>query len=222
LGSIGFDLDGTLIDARERQVGVAAEALAQLTGQELDGAGFWRAKRAGATTLAALTQLGYGAEVAEEVAGHWGRRVEDDDWVERDRALPGARRVLTALRAEGWTIIVLTARRRAEGAGRSLRAAAIASLVDHVEVADPRSAVADKGRALARLAPAGFIGDTDSDGRAALAAGIPFAAVSTGQRSRAYLERRGFSPSRSLAVAVRTLVPGSLSAFDRAARISAT
>lgn len=211
-----FDLDGTLIDARGRQVGVASEALAAVTGERLDAARFWRLKRGGATTLAALIRLGHGSELSGEVARRWAERVEDDDWLDRDRALPGAARVLKRLGSDGYRLVVLTARRRGDGAARSLRASGLAPLVDAIEVVDPRAVVTAKAKALARLAPAGFIGDTDTDGDAAARAGIPFAAVATGQRSPTYLAQRGYAPARSLSAAVHALV---VSAFGAPVRI---
>ncbi len=206
--NIAFDLDGTLINARPRQVGVASEALAWATGEALDERRFWRAKRAGATTLAALRRLGFSAATAEPVARRWAERIESDDWLEIDRALPGVRRVLAELRAAGTEITVLTARRRRQGARRSVEVAALAPLVDDLVVVDPRRAAAAKARSLRERGAGAFIGDTDSDGAAARAAGVPFAAVMTGQRSRAYLAGRGYLVGRSLGAALELLGPG--------------
>ncbi len=83
-------------------------------------------------------------------------------------------------------------------------------------VVDPGAAVVAKAAVLERLAPAGFIGDSDSDGEAAARAGIPFVAVATGQRSRSYLAQRGYVAARSLPAAVHTL---GVSAFAPPVRI---
>jgi phosphoglycolate phosphatase-like HAD superfamily hydrolase len=211
---IAFDLDGTLIDARRRQVGVATEALAWATGERLEEARFWRAKRSGASTRQALTELGYHAATAASVAQRWAERIEADDWLDADRALPGVKRTLTALRAAGAVICVATARRRAGGARRSLQAAGLAPLIAELIVVVPAMAVPAKARALRRWGAVAFIGDTETDGLASQSAGVPFAAVTTGQRSPGYLSARGYAPEKSLSAALATLT-GSASLAGR-------
>lgn len=202
---VAFDLDGTLIDARRRQVEVTASLLAAHGAAPLHRARFWRLKRTGATTDSALTRLGYDALVAGAVAAAWPEQMESDAWLAGDRALPGVRRVLARLRAEDRAIAVLTARRRAAGAQRSLEAAELSTLVDELTVVAPAQASSAKARQLRALGAAWFIGDTDSDGAAARGAGVAFAAVSTGQRSPGYLRQRGYAPLVSLHGAVRAL-----------------
>jgi phosphoglycolate phosphatase-like HAD superfamily hydrolase len=202
-GALAFDLDGTLIDARDRQVGVAVEAFQLVTGETLAATPFWRAKRRGATTRVAVVGLGVADDVAGEVAAHWGRRIEDDDWLARDRRLPGVAGVLRGLRGAGWRISILTARRRPEGVAVSLAATGLADLVDEVVAVDPSRAEEDKAAALQAGGFEVFIGDTESDGAAAQRAGVPFVGVSTGQRSPGYLRARGLTVARSLGEAVR-------------------
>jgi phosphoglycolate phosphatase-like HAD superfamily hydrolase len=200
-----FDLDGTLIDARARQVAVAARALAETTGARLDEARFWRLKRAGASTAAAVEALGCAPEIATNVARLWSERIEGDEWLALDRALPGAREVLRRMRGHGAEVVVITARRRADGARRSVSGAELDGLIDHLIVVSPSRAVSEKAAGLRRLRASWFIGDTASDGEAARAAGIRFGAVMTGQRSGGCLRNAGFEPQRSLTAAVRML-----------------
>jgi phosphoglycolate phosphatase-like HAD superfamily hydrolase len=180
----------------------------------LDEARFWRLKRAGATTREALASLGARAAVAERAARRWGERIESDEWLSRDRALPGVARSLESLRRSDRGVAVLTARRRAVGAARSLEAAGLDRLIDELIVVDPADAATAKARELRRLQALVFVGDTESDGEAARRADVPFAAVSTGQRSPGFLSARGYEPHRSLR--------GALSAFRGLARIWVT
>jgi phosphoglycolate phosphatase-like HAD superfamily hydrolase len=204
---VAFDLDGTLIDARHRQVEVTAWLLSEHGAQALDPVRFWRLKRAGAPTSVALQRLGYDAAVVGAVAAAWPGHMESDPWLAQDRALPGVKRVLQRLRADGREIAVLTARRRAAGAPRSLAAAGLTACVDDVWVVEPEQARSAKAQRLRALCPAWFIGDTDSDGAAARTAEVPFRAVSTGQRSPGYLRGHGYEPLRSLHAAVSMLCP---------------
>jgi phosphoglycolate phosphatase-like HAD superfamily hydrolase len=215
---VALDLDGTLIDARDRQVGVAAEALAEVTGHELDERRFWQAKRRGATTREALELLGHPTGSAIAVAQRWSQRIESDEWLRRDRALPGVPRALASLRAAGVATVVLTARRSADGARVSLRSAGLEDLVEQLFVVDPVRAVAGKATALRRCRAAAFVGDTESDGAAADRAGVPFGAVSTGQRSRPYLRAAGYDAAASLRVALERV----MSATGPPARISSS
>lgn len=202
---LAFDLDGTLIDARHRQVEVTAELVGRSGGGVLDRTRFWRLKRSGASTASALLWLGYPAEMVGDVARAWPAQMESDLWLDQDRALPGVARVLGRLRGDGARIAVLTARRRASGAARSLAAAGLSRCVDDVCVVSPQEASPAKARRLREVGAEWFIGDTDSDGTAAATAEVPFVAVSTGQRSPGYLRALGFAPAPSLHAAVSRL-----------------
>jgi phosphoglycolate phosphatase-like HAD superfamily hydrolase len=199
---IALDLDGTLIDARLRQVGVAAEALQSVCGAELDEDAFWALKREGANTADALVRMGFSPPVASSVAERWAARIESEEWLARDLALPGAVHAVASLPGP---VVVLTARRRAEGATLSLRSAGLLDHVDSVVVVNPARAVAEKARALADGGAVAFVGDTTSDGEAARLADVPFTAVDTGQRSAEYLRAAGFAVAGTLGAALRDL-----------------
>lgn len=179
--------------------------LAGLSAPDLDRTRFWRLKRSGATTQAALVRLGYTPDLAQSVARDWPGQMESDEWLAADEALPGAIRALRRLRAAGYRLAVLTARRRPAGAQLSLRATGIADAIDGLHVVSPGEAVRAKAQALLDLSARCFIGDTDSDGAAAQLAAVPFAAVSTGQRSRSYLRAAGYEAAASLHAALAAL-----------------
>ncbi len=212
---LAFDLDGTLLDARPRQVEVARHAVARVAARTLEGDRFWGLKRAGADTEHALVQLGYARPLAAEAAALWRREVEADHWLEHDRALPGAAQVLAQLRARRVTIAVITARSRPAGARTSLRAAGLAGLVDALAVVDPTAAPAGKAAWLVELEARGFVGDSAVDGQAAHAARVPFVAVSTGQRASDYLRALGYEVAPALSDAVKALVEVPVAALGR-------
>jgi phosphoglycolate phosphatase-like HAD superfamily hydrolase len=203
---LALDLDGTLIDARRRQVMVARHAVKELTARVLKDHPFWELKRAGASTEQALVKLGYAQRLAADIAGLWKQEIESDRWLAHDRALPGTVEVLGGLRAQGVAIVVLTARQRFDGAAGSLEYAGLTSLVDELVVVDPESAAASKARSLAERRPRAFIGDTVSDGSAAAAAGVPFVAVATGQCSPGQLYSSGYRVAPTLRHAVSVAI----------------
>lgn len=198
--TVALDLDGTLLDCRPRQVRLAA----QLAGPGFDGDAFWAAKRHGATTAAALESLGVEPGRAAAIAREWAAVIEDDGWLAVDPLLPGACPALAALAAAGRPAMILTARRRAD----AVRAQVVGlGLRVPVEVVDPRDAVARKAAVLRERGAAAFVGDTESDARAAADAGVPFLAVGTGQRHPQWLRERGIAPVHAdLQEAVRALL----------------
>ena len=191
---VAFDLDGTLIDNRERQVAVAAAVLAEHGIQDFVGDRFWELKRGGSNTGKALTALGLDRSLADAVHTEWWKRIEDAEWLRLDRMLPGATRALELARAAGHPAVVVTGRRDESAAGSQVSALGLEPLVDRVFVVDPAQATVAKARILGDLEAVGFVGDSETDADAAAAAGVAFAAVSTGQRDASFLASRGIEP----------------------------
>lgn len=193
---VAVDLDGTLVDAAPRQIAVAQEAARIVGSREIDGEMFWSYKREGATTLEALRRLGVENSAALEIDAHWREQIEAPRWLQLDAPLSGARDAVLAIRADGFAPLVLTARGSAEGALERVAALQIAGLP--CVVVSPTAAVAEKAAALTAHAACGFIGDSETDGEASRRAKIPFVAVNTGQRSRAFLDGLGFEVADGL------------------------
>jgi len=181
---LALDLDGTLLDCGPRQV----EALHAVLGEPYpDPEGFWQAKRRGATTLEALVALGMAEQQASEIAGRWRITVEDDELLLVDTVLPAVETTLAAAREQVDRLVIITARRRGEAALAQCERLGLMTLLDEVIAVDPTSASASKAVVLSDIAADWFIGDTASDARAAATAGVPFAAVTTGQHTREVL-----------------------------------
>lgn len=186
-----LDLDGTLLSCEPRQVALAARLHARFAGAELDAQAFWAAKRAGAPTLEALTATGCNASVAEAVAAEWIRQIEHEEWLAHDTLLPGGIEAAAAIVAHGMQPVVVTARRDPEATLAQLAWLGLSdALATCVVVAPGEHVERRKAAALRRLRALAFVGDTETDAAAAAEAGVPFAAVCCGQRSREYLESR--------------------------------
>ncbi len=185
---VALDLDGTLVDARERQVGLTVAIIGELGLAPIDEGAFWERKRAGARTAEALMSLGVPTDGAAEVQRLWIERVERREWLERDALLDGAVDAVAAMCTDGAEPFVLTARRDAEAVAWQIERLGLGL---DLEVVDPADAAAAKAAVLERRGTAGFIGDAESDAAAADAAGIPFVGVSSGQRSAGFLRAAG-------------------------------
>ena len=205
--ALALDLDGTLLDAERRQCELAAAALRE-TGHAaaFDPTRFWALKREGATTREAFVSLGVEEWVGKRAAAYWALHVEAPGWLALDRPLPGAREALAWLRGHSVLVVVLTARQHPDRVRGEVERLGLRELVDDLLVVAPSAAVREKGAALARLAPRGYVGDSETDGAAARKAGVPFVAVTTGQRSPAFLHARGFATADSVLAARRRLL----------------
>jgi phosphoglycolate phosphatase len=201
---IAIDLDGTILDAEPRQVGVAYAVVLELTGRELDRPAFWRLKRQGRTTRDALNALGFDEEDLERTVRAWSEAVERSEWLALDQPLPGAARVLERLRDEGRDPVILTARRNAEGAREAFERLGLPRPAQLL-VVSPNNAAEEKASALLAVGATCFVGDSESDAQAAAAARVPFAGVSTGQRDASFLESRGVEVFPSLSEALSAL-----------------
>jgi phosphoglycolate phosphatase-like HAD superfamily hydrolase len=188
--AFALDFDGTLVSCRERHVALAAAIVDELGVSGFDPDRFWAAKEAGASTRAALVRLGIAEAHAARVAALWGERIEDPDWLRLDRPLPGARAAVDRVRAAGMSPLLLTARRDPAAVRDEVARAGLAA-AEEVVVVSPFAAAEQKAERLRAAGALGFVGDTESDAQAAAAAGVRFAAVAGGQRSREYLSALG-------------------------------
>lgn len=185
--TIVFDLDGTLLSCRPRQI-AALRAVSGLSGINLSAV--WQAKRDGFTTRNALLKVGVPAKKADEIACHWFRVIETPYFLSYDSLLPGAAEALLVCRARGFRSVVLTARRYLRNLMLQCQTLRVSSMVDEILAVDPRNGVERKAEALQRLSPCALIGDSEVDARAAANVGVPFFAVSSGQRSAEFLRRQ--------------------------------
>lgn len=203
---LALDLDGTLISCEERQTGLLAELLGEV-GLPLEIAGqAWLRKREGASTSAALQSLGLAPPLASSLASRWVEAIEEEAWLLYDRLLPGVLGVLERLHSEGFKLALVTGRRDGDALEDQLRHLDLRRRFDALHRVSPLDALHAKAAVFTALQPRAAIGDTEIDAQAAASASIPFAAVSTGQRSEAFLRRQGISAVYpSLATACRGL-----------------
>ncbi|MGH2914914.1 MAG: HAD family hydrolase [Solirubrobacteraceae bacterium] len=188
---IAFDLDGTLLDARERQVGLAMAISRRCRWTEFDGRRFWSAKRRGATTVQALLRMGAALALAERIGNGWQAQIEHPRWLALDRPLPGVPRVLERVIDSGFAPVLLTARRDSDALQNQLRTLGLHHLLDQVHVVCPDRITTEKAAVLRRPSILAYVGDTEADAAAAAAAHVPFAAAASGQRNRSFLRARG-------------------------------
>ena len=188
---IVFDLDGTLLDCQPRQVALTRWLLEKRGELAFDAETFWLMKRNGASTEQSLAEIYRNPELAQSVAKEWKNLVELPEWLALDQPLPGALVALNQLHASGNFLALLTARTNAQGLRATLKRLEMHSFFCHIEVVDPAEATQKKADKLKAWKPAVFLGDTESDLKAANIAGTRFIALSWGQRSAGWLKSHG-------------------------------
>jgi phosphoglycolate phosphatase-like HAD superfamily hydrolase len=155
---------------------------------------FWQQKRRGRTTVEAFLGLGFSREAAAKAGADWRLRIELAEWLALDRVLPSVVSALSVVRSRGFSPVVITARRDPYALRAQLGQLRLESLIDDILIVSPGAPESEKEDCLRRLNAFAFIGDTQKDARAAARAGVPFAAVETGQREPSFLESLGIRP----------------------------
>lgn len=203
---MALDLDGTLLDCRNRQC-MLARSLASAVGLDLDLDAFWRLKRSGAPTQAAFVRLGVKESAAAKLAFRWVNDIEGEYWLQYDAVFDDVSSALDVARSEGWRIEVLTARQRPDSVLRQLTRLDLSLAVDRINIVSLASVAEQKADVLRAIGASALIGDSESDYRAASLSGVTFLAVATGQRSPSFLHSCGdFPVFDNLQAAIRSAI----------------
>ena len=190
-----FDWDGTLVDCRARQLAVLASILNELAAtRRFDLESIWQCKREGMNTCQALQSLGLSNTEAAIVSERWQQEIEQPRWLEHDAVLPDAYAALEKTVVSGFFVVVMTARAHPLNVQNQIAGSVLSRLIGAVEVVSPDHAVEEKAAGLCQLEAQAFIGDSESDFKAAELAKVSFAGVGCGQRSLSCLTKLGVTP----------------------------
>ncbi|GAA1082730.1 HAD family hydrolase [Tsukamurella spumae] len=203
--TIGFDLDLTLIDSRQRILTAAQRAFTDL-GYTVDDALLLPHMGVPIDEVAREVVPGIDAELfLRRYRHHY-----DTDVTTPVPVLPGARELLAAIRAAGGRSIVVSAKQHA-AAERAVADAGLA--VDGVVGGHFGAA---KGDALQRYPSVrGYLGDHVEDAAAARVAGCVFIGVTTGEFDGAALAEAGAWRTVDHLGEVIALLPGMVESAER-------
>ncbi|MDW8002932.1 MAG: HAD hydrolase-like protein [Deltaproteobacteria bacterium] len=188
---IAFDLDGTLIDCKARQITVLRVILKALHIDNVNYEEIWNLKREGFTTKDALILGGVDPETATQIQRNWEQVIEDWKWLSLDTVFYDTLPVLKMLKERNVCIGVVTARQSQRLASLQMQQLGLMPFISMFEVVDPLFASTAKAEVLKSWKVEVFIGDTEIDFQAATLAKVFFVGLSRGQRSRDYLIRSG-------------------------------
>lgn len=186
---IAFDLDGTLLDSRQRHVEVLNEVLRE-EGVKLDTKGYMDFKAEGRSTKEWLIQKGVNEEESVVINNKWIARIEEDNFLAYDKLYDGIERMLSNL-SETSSLYIVTARNRKENTLKQIKELGIYQYFEKVYVVESSKLTPTlKASILKGDGIDIYYGDTESDEKAAQIAGCLFKAVLNGFRSKNYWEKR--------------------------------
>lgn len=185
-----FDLDGTLVDIRKRHYAAYADTMRELDLTPLSEQAYWDGRRNGASNADLIGNVD--AECHGRFTEKWLERVESPSYVRLDTLIPGARATLAALR-ESYELVLVTMRQDRESLLEQLDELSLRKFFSAVYSRDGSEEPRSKSK-LIRLFndsvgdDAAVIGDSEADVEAARDLGIESVCVTSGVRSRRYLD----------------------------------
>lgn len=188
--NIAFDLDGTLITCKSKQV-MLLKYLASsnhICITELDL--FWELKRDGCSTLRALQALGINESISKKISRDWINEIEDWYWLTYDTVYEGVFNMLDSLKP-GNKLYLLTARRNKKNLYRQLDQLGLMNYFDDVIPVEHNNVALNKKDFLVKASCDFFVGDTETDYQATLGTSVKFIGCTNGQRSKIFLSRKG-------------------------------
>mgnify|MGYP002624725689 CR=1 FL=1 len=180
---IAFDLDGTLLDSRKRHEIVMADVLGKY-GIELDTSDLVSFKSDGHNNIDWLLSKGISEDKAKEINSDWISLIENSECLKSDSLYPDVEEILSNLSKDN-DLFLITARNNKDNAYKQIKQLGIAQYFADISIVDTCSETpALKADKLQKYGVDCFIGDTESDYKAAQIAGCDFKAVNYGFRSK--------------------------------------
>ena len=179
---IAFDLDGTLLDSRERHKIVMKDVLKKHN-ISLDVSTLVTFKSEGRTNIDWLLSNNLDEEKSREINKEWISLIEHEDYLKKDVLYSDVLEALEILSKEN-DLFLITARSNKENALKQINSLVIGQYFTGISVVATGSETsALKAVELEKYDADFFIGDTESDYKASLIANCKFFALSCGFRS---------------------------------------
>ena len=198
-----FDLDGTLVDVRKRHYAAYADTMRELGLTPLPEQTYWDARRDGASNADLMGNVD--TEYHNRFAEKWLARVESPSYVRLDTLIPGARATLAALR-ESYELVLVTMRQDRASLLEQLDELSLRKFFSAVYSRDGSDEPQSKSKLIRLFGNsvrdgATVIGDSEADVEAARDLGIESVCVTSGVRSRRYLD--GLEPDEVVSTIVQ-------------------
>lgn len=185
--NIFFDLDGTILDSRERLF----RLFQHLTGhKEFSFDEYWDFKRSKINHATILTRkFGYSKEQISDFEKQWMELIEQPEWLSFDKPFKGVKEYLIKLK-DKHTLYIVTARQSEDAAKRQIEDEGMSYIFREILVTYQKTDKATLIRSvIPQLSPKDWmIGDTGKDIETGKELGIRTAAVLSGFLNKTMLE----------------------------------
>lgn len=180
-----FDLDGTLLDSRNRHRFVLATVLKKY-GILLDTSDLISFKRQGKNNIEWLESKGLSKELAKKIQQEWIGRIEYPEYLAMDRLYDEAEKLLREY--DGYKRILITARSDEKAARDQIEALGLPSKFDGIFVVPSYASTSHlKANILRENHAMIFVGDTKVDAEAARLAHVKFRHIDHGFHAKEYI-----------------------------------
>jgi phosphoglycolate phosphatase-like HAD superfamily hydrolase len=188
--SIAYDFDGTIVDVKARQMGLL-RTISKSFDLEIKEEQIWLDKREGLNNVAALLKQDIRMDLALNIDQIWRSEIETTFWLNLDTKIIQRIDELNKFRNWDCKTFLISARKHPCNLIQQLETLDLTHHFDEVICVDPTVKVKDKALFLNALGIDLFIGDTEADFSSSQLANVIFYGVTTGQRSRKFLEGTG-------------------------------
>jgi phosphoglycolate phosphatase-like HAD superfamily hydrolase len=195
--TIFLDLDGPVLECRDRHYACYVDLCSRYGCKARPQDAYWRLRRRRVSAVDLLRTGGARADEAE-LRSSWIELIEQPRYLTLDAPQPRAVEAITAWKAAGHQLVVVTLRRDARAARAQLERLQLAALFERFVVCDPELGSTGKAAAARRTVKGTdqdawvWIGDTEVDAEAAAALGCSrLYLVSCGIRTGEYLRSLG-------------------------------
>lgn len=187
-----WDLDGTLLDDRQRHYACYLDIVEKYGGTPVSEDRYWELKRDRIKRTVLLAETGFKGTY-QQYLEEWMERIEQTAYLRLEQLRPGAVELLEELPSVAGRVVLVTMRNHKERVEAQLQWLGIAKFFDDIVVGKSL-----QGQKKADAVVAAFpdivgkhvlvIGDTEDDEQVAGRLGADFAAMVTGLRDRKYLK----------------------------------
>jgi phosphoglycolate phosphatase-like HAD superfamily hydrolase len=185
---ICFDLDGTLLDSRERHRVVMNHVLKEYK-CNIDTSDYLQYKAEGNNNLSWLEMKGIDKILAKDINQRWIELIENNVFLNNDTLYPQVRRILESLSRDNF-LLLLTARNNQENTEMQIDRLGISQFFDKIVVVpSSKQTSVLKSQILSDSNITEYYGDTESDMEAAKMAKCRFYATTRGFRSDKFWDK---------------------------------
>lgn len=190
--AIALDFDGTLISPRNKHIqlmiAICKSHGIYLSNEQINY--LWDEKRSGSNNAHALRKLHVAEDILVRVCRTWVELVETKYWSDYDKLYEQSLDFLHKS-SKNYNLYLITARSNRITLEQQLNRFGINGFFQNYYVVDPKFASEEKSKILKKLKPSFFIGDTESDFKAALSSDVEFIGLDTGMRDELFLKKCG-------------------------------